>query len=231
MEDADSKLVQLIDEAGNSVAEVVLGKIKYGLLGPGRNGVYVRVPGEAQTWLVSGDVSAPLDVRGWARKGVYEFSEDDVWRVAISHDDGEVLVYERQEDGDETSFRIADLPDGFVMKSNADLEFDVRSVAQLELWDVRSAAGAAVPADAREVTVDMTMLDGTNLTAHVVSEDKDTHWVSVFAWSTGEASERIDEINARARGWQFKIQTYKANYFIRRLEDVAELQDGEDEAS
>jgi hypothetical protein len=228
-EGATSKLVQLRDAEGDTIAELVLGKIKYGVLGPGRNGVYVRIPGTAQTWLASGDIGAPLDVRGWAEKSVFDIAQADISSIGITHADGDMVVYEREDpESAEPTFHLANLPEGATLKSDADIPFQVRSIGQLELWDVRTASDDAMPEGATETTIDIATLDGLNVTVHMISDGAEEHWLSAFAWGTGDAAERAREISERTRGWQFMVQTYKANVFAKRMDDLVDMpQDGD----
>jgi hypothetical protein len=220
-EDANSKLVQLRDADGDIIAEVVLGKIKYGLLGPGRNGVYARVPGDPQSWLVSGDISAPLDVRGWADKKVFEFSPAEISRVTISHADGDRVVLVRDDpESEEATFRLENLPDGETLADDADLEFQVRSLGQLELWDVRVSGTVEPPEGASETTIDVATVDGINVTMHLVSDGEEDHWVTMSAWGVGDAADAARELSERARGWSYQIQSYKANVFGKRLAEL-----------
>jgi hypothetical protein len=228
-EGAASKLVQLRDAEGNSVAELVLGKTKYGVLGPGRNGVYVRIPGDPQSWLVSGDIGAPLDVRGWAEKSVFDIPPADIARVTIAHGDGDFVVYEREDPASEQpTFRLANLPQGATLKSDADLPFEVRSIGQLELWDVRSAGTVEMAEGATEATIDIATVDGLHVTVHMVSGGADEYWLSAFAWGEGDAAERARAISDRARGWEFMVQSYKAKVFGKHMADLVDMpEDGD----
>ena len=135
-EDAQSKLLQLDDASGKNIATVVLGKIKFGVLGPGRNGTYVRKPGTPQTWLVSGSMDAPTDVRGWAQKAIYEIPKDDVSQIRISHPgDEDVVLVRGEEEG--ADFTLANIPEGTKLRQDADIGFVASALAQLELWDVK----------------------------------------------------------------------------------------------
>ena len=219
-EDAQSKLVRLADEGGNSVATVVLGKIKFGVLGPGRNGTYVRVPDNAQTWLVSGSIDAPIDVRGWAQKEIFEIPKEDVTQIRISHPDNEDVVLTRSE-VDATQFALANVPEGAKLREDADITFIANSVAQLELWDVKKAD--EITEDANKTIInEIIARNGLTVFVNVVASEGENHWVTVEAQGVDAAKQAADEINARAGGWAFKIQSYKADNFRKRLSDLTE---------
>ncbi len=222
-DDAKSKLVHLRDGDGNTLAALVLGKVKYGLLGPGRNGVYARIPGNDQSWLLNGSIPAPTEVRSWADKTVLDIPPEDISAIRISHGDGEHVVIERANPDAETPvFVVANLPDGAAMKSDADLPFHVQSTGQLELWDVRRAASSDMAEDSVETTIDIELANGVNVTLHMVTEGGEEHWVSAFAWGGAEVANEVRVINERARGWQFMVQDYKAEVFGKRMADLIE---------
>ncbi len=219
-DDAQSKLLRLDDENGKEVATVVLGKIKFGVLGPGRNGTYVRKPGTPQTWLVSGSMDAPTDVRGWARKAIYEIPKDDVAQIRISHpgDEDVVLVHGEGEAGD---FTLAGIPEGAKLRQDADIGFIASALAQLELWDVKKRD--EVKGDpANEIISEIIVKSGMTIFVTVVASEGDDTWVTVEAEAAGEAKVAADAINARAGGWVFRIQSYKADNFKKRLSDLTE---------
>ncbi len=219
-DDAQSKLLQLDDESGQSIATVVLGKIKFGVLGPGRNGTYVRKPGTAQTWLVSGSMDAPTDVRGWAQKAIYEIPKDDVAQIRISHPGDEDVVLVPGE-GEVAGFTLANIPEGAKLRQDADIGFIAGALAQLELWDVKKRDEIKGDPE-KEIISEILVKTGMSILVTVVASEGDDHWVTVEARAVGEAKPAADIINARADGWVFKIQSYKAENFKKRLADLTE---------
>ncbi len=219
-DDAQSKLVRLDDASGNAIATVVLGKIKFGVLGPGRNGTYVRKPDNAQTWLVSGSMDAPVDVRGWAQKAIFEIQKDDVAQIRISHPGDEDIVLARGE-GEDADIALANIPEGSKLRQDADIGFIATALAQLELWDVKKRDEVAGDPDSAIISEIITK-GGLTVFVNMIASEGDDHWVTVEAQGVGEVKPAADEINARADGWVFKIQSYKAESFKKRLSDLTE---------
>lgn len=219
-EDAESKLVVLADESGKEIASVVLGKVKLGVLGPGRNGTYVRKPGTPQTWLVSGNVDAPINVRGWAEKTIYEISKDDIAQIRISHPDNEdvLLTHGKGETG---AFTLANLPEGKKLKQDADLGFIATSLVQLELWDVKKRSELEADPE-KTVVVEIVTRNGLNLMVNVRAGEGEDRWVDVSAEGGEGVKDIVADINSRTAGWTFKIQEYKAGNFLKRLDDLVE---------
>ena len=220
--DSEAKLVTLAGADGKAIASLVLGKVKFGVLGPGRNGTYVRKPGDPQTWLVSGDVEAPISVRGWAQKAVFEIPKEEVAQIKTVHADAEEVVLVRGEGaGDVSAFGILGLPEGAKLKQGADLAFLASSIAQLELWDVKKSE-AADAGGAGVATTEIIAKNGLKVTVRLISSDGEEHWATVKAEGPDGAKKAVEEINARAEGWVFKIPTYKANNFKKRRAELIE---------
>ena len=221
-EDTQSKLVRLADENGKEIAAVVLGKIKFGVLGPGRNGTYVRKPGNPQTWLVSGDIDAPPDVRGWAQKSIFEIPKEDVAEIRIVHPDNEeVRIVRGEGEGDVSAFGLLDLPEGATLKQDADLAFLATAIAQLELWDVSKIAQVKAVADPVVATV--ITKEGLKVTVKIVASVGEDHWVTVSAEGPQSAKETVDKINQKTAGWAYKVLTFKVSHFQKRLSDLIDL--------
>ena len=221
-EGAQSRLVRLLDGDGKELAALVLGKIKFGVLGPGRNGTYVRKPGDPQTWLVTGSIAAPSDVRGWAQKTIFEIDQKEVAEIRIVHPDGENLRIVRGEgEGDVAAFGLVDLPEGAKIKADADLAFLATAIAQLELWDVKKAAEIDPAAD--PVTTTVIAKNGLQVTVTIVSSEGEDHWVTVSAQGPESASEEVEKINSRAKDRAFKVLTFKLANFRKKLADLADL--------
>ena len=221
--DSEAKLVTLAGADGKAIASLVLGKVKFGVLGPGRNGTYVRKPGDPQTWLVSGDVEAPISVRGWAQKAVFEIPKEEVAQIKTVHADAEEVVLVRGEGaGDVSAFGILNLPEGAKLKQGADLAFLASSIAQLELWDVKKSEASDAGTAAGVATTEIIAKNGLKVTVRLVSSEGEEHWATVKAEGPDGAKKAVEEINARADGWVFKIPTYKANNFKKRRAELIE---------
>jgi len=233
LKDSQSKLLHLTGENDKTIATIILGKVKFGVLGPGRNGTYVRKPGDPQTWLVSGDIDAPTDVRGWAEKSIFEIAKESVSQIKIAHPDNEeVLLVRGEGEGDVFAFGLVNLPEGAKIKAGVDLSFVATAIAQLELWDVKKAQAVGDESAGQQVVSEIIAKDGLKVVVRFISSEGEDHWVTVEADGSDAAKKAAAAINARAKGWMFKIPTYKAENFKKRLSDLidpaapAEPEDG-----
>ena len=122
-------------------------------------------------------------------------------------------------EGDVFAFGLVNLPEGAKIKAGRDLAFMATAIAQLELWDVKEGAGrrgrdAAQQVDQRNHHQGRS--DGVRAFHILEGED---HWVTVEADGprSGQGSRCRDK--CQGQGWMFKIPTYKAENFKKRLSD------------
>ncbi|HEX2139289.1 MAG TPA: DUF4340 domain-containing protein, partial [Woeseiaceae bacterium] len=72
---------------------------------------YVRVPDEAQSWLIDRNPDVPDDAAGWLASEIVDIPAAQVQSVSITHDDGEKIRLHK-ENADAANFAIEDIPEG-----------------------------------------------------------------------------------------------------------------------
>jgi len=228
--DGRAKRVTLRDASGNSIADLIVGKTRYGVLGPARNATYVRKPDDPQTWLASGQINAQTRVADWVDSTIYAIEADQLSRVTIRHPDGETVVLQRKAGSDSAGFELADLPDGATLKKNASIDFAATSLAELSLEDVRKAPPGSAGETATEIAIEAKT--GLELVIRLLAESKDggagegdanDYWVTVAAAGDGEAQKEAEAINHRVAGWQYRIARHKGEALSKRLSDFVEV--------
>ncbi len=182
---ARALLVAATDPAGAELGALLIGKQREGQMGTAGQAHYVRRPGEAQSWLATGTLEIPRDPIEWLDRSIANIPRQRVREVAITGVDRPPLRIVR--DGPETAeFRIADLP----VERQVDRQFRVDSLAtaleNLELIDVRSAAGLDFPAEGPRAV--FTTFDGLTVTARLtVPEPSESDAESAAVWVAFEA--------------------------------------------
>src|SRR5689334_19335209 len=69
-EGAKSALVGIKDTKGEKMGELIVGKRRPDRLGAGTDGIYIRRPGEAQSWLAQGSLDLTGEAKDWLDKKV-----------------------------------------------------------------------------------------------------------------------------------------------------------------
>jgi hypothetical protein len=214
---ARSKRVRLFDKAGREIGDLIVGKNRPGRAGRAAGGLYVRKPGEDQAWLAAGATDLSRNIIDWLERKIVHVDAKRVKRVVINHPDGEAVEVVKAT-AEESLFSLNAIPSGKKLLSILDLTSIGKALANLVLDDVRKATDVA-PFDAGETTtIDVTTFDGLSVRVRMVKRDA-VFWYQIDASGTHEEAAKI---NARTKGWVYRITDYTASPFTRRMKDLVE---------
>ncbi len=218
--DAKGRLVTLYGKDGKTIAAIVLGKLAPGRAGEGRDAQYVRVEGEAQSWLAVGRVDAYSDVTRWVDPNVVSLLVEHVERARIIHPDGEVLeVYRngKTSAGTPKFDIVGTIPEGKKIKSDIGVRYTATDLANVDFVDVRPAKK-----DTTEVSRAELMMDDGLKIGYRLSEEDGKGWITVSVLDKGKDEKKADEIAKRTAGWEYQVSGYKEKQFNKRLADLLE---------
>jgi hypothetical protein len=228
VEDADkpgakSTLVTVSDDKGSLLGEIIAGKRKVDALGGGNDGIYVRKPGDAQSWLARGTLDIAGDTAQWLDKKLLDLPADQVKAVALSAADGGKLAFARAKAGDPFAL-AAPPPAGKKLKGDSALNDPAGALAGLELSDVRPAKDVEIPKDGA-AQARFEAFDGLVLTVELFNRDG-ADWARIDASGTGDAAPRAAALEAKLQPWLFGLSTYKVKLLQTKLDDVLETPKG-----
>lgn len=218
---ATGSQLRVIDESGADLAELVVGhrRVRTQTASAGGNipeTVYVRRPGEAQSWLAEGRLEVDADPQQWIDRDIANIDHTKIANVTVTQGD-QLLVFARQ-------------GDAFVLISPADHpkldEYKVDDVARaletLTLLDVKPAAQE--PGD-RIGSALFTTTDGETISASlfkVASGEDPEIWAQFTATGTdasrGASGGAADALEKRVHGWAYQIGAWKEAAFLPTLE-------------
>ena len=135
VEESLSRLITVSDDRAAELARIIAGKTKYGRGGLTPNMIYVRKPGDEQTWLAEGEIDATSDPITWVQQLVVDIPTERVQRVTISHPDGERFEFSKASLM-ANNFTVVDLPAGEDVKSYK-LDTIAGIVSSLNLSDLK----------------------------------------------------------------------------------------------
>lgn len=216
--EAKSRLVRVLNSAGRPIGEVVVGKSRADAFGAGRGGVYVRIPGQPQTWLAAAEPNAPLEVKDWIETALFQTDENAISRVVLEHPGEESLVVEKGPEAD-AKYKIVGMAEGAKLKKGFSIEQIPQAFAAIEIEDVRKPV--PLPAGQAPSVLKVTGKDGLVVTLRLRKE-KDDGWVTVTATGDGAAKAAADAINAKTTGWEFKLPKWKVDQIGKRRDDIFE---------
>lgn len=215
---AKSTLVTVSDGKGTLIGELIIGKRRIDELGGGNDGIYVRKPGNAQSWLARGTLDISGDTTSWLDRNVVDLPRDKVKEVVLIQPDGSKLDIAHDKPG--APLALKDQPANTKLKSDTVLVEPTTALASLTLTDVKPAADLPFPAEGVS-RAEFTSFDG--LTLKLALFDKDgKSWLHIEASGTGPAEKQAADINARVGKWVYAIPDYKAKALRTKLVDVTE---------
>ncbi len=211
-----SSLVTIKDASGSDLARLIVGKRRYDRLGAGNDGVYVRRPGDAQSWLARGSVDLSGDMASWLDRHIINIPPERIAKVTLSQPDGSTLVLSRAKP--DATFTAAGAPADAKFKSDSSLGEPAMALESLDLDDVAPKAAMPVP-EKGVTTASFTTFDGLTIDLRLFDRDK-TNWVAVAAAGSGKAAAEAKSIDAKASGWRYAIPSYKAQTLRTKLADL-----------
>ncbi len=205
--------VSVVASAGDNTFEIVIGNSS-----AHREGTFVRRPGEAQTWLVSENLTAEVGATDWIDLVAVDIESSTITEVAMKLASGDVLKATRSDDG---GMVVADLPEGTELKYGTVGDTLGRALVNVRIEDVapldtsawqshnravfRTVAGDVITADtmmagdARMLRLDFELAEGSEL---VALESKEA--------------------------WQFEITSYAYEALTKTMDDMVNpVADGE----
>jgi hypothetical protein len=221
-EHGKSALVAVKDKSGEDLAQAIVGKRRYDRLGAGNDGVYLRKPGEAQTWLARGTLDPSGDTASWLDRKIIDISEKKIAKVTLTQPDGSKLVISRS--APEAKFAVEDAPVDAKFKSDSTIGGPAAALETLDLDDVKPAAELPVP-DKDVVSASFTTFDGLTVDLHLMERDK-SNWIAISATGSGSAEPEAKKIDERVSHWTYAIPAYKASLLKIKLADLVEPANG-----
>lgn len=178
-ENSASTQVTLEDGAGKPLASLIIGKLRAGAGGPIKAARYVRRSGEAQSYLVQGDLNMSADPLSWTDRQLLSIPASRIREVKIEHP-GKPAVDIRRDKPADTDLKLQDIPQGFKAKATATVTSLASALEELRFDDVRAAASVKWPAEATTTT--LRGFDGLVATAKTASIDNHHYTQFEFAF-------------------------------------------------
>jgi hypothetical protein len=213
-----STLVSVKDKAAAVLAKLIVGKERYDRLGAGNDGVYVRTPGDPQSWLARGSLDFSDDMANWLDRRIVDIPDNRVARVSLTQADGTTLVLSRT--APTGKFAVVGAPTSAKYKDETALGEPAMALETLDLDDVQPAAKLPVP-DKGTTAASYTTFDGLTVTLKLFQHDH-KNWIAVAATGSGKAAAEAGKIDGRVRHWVYAIPSYKAKMIETKLADLIE---------
>jgi len=212
-EGSTATLLRILDAEGGVIAELVIGHRRVRTQGNVPESVYVRRPNENQAWLAEGRIPVDSDPQLWLDRDIANLPRERLRRVVIRRSGAAEIVLTRRDGGDGPEVKLElTAPAEAPPTEETALDEVARAFEFLTFLDVTPE-----PEIPGEVLGEARFEFTDNLAIVVLPRrDGEALWASFAA----EGDEEAARLNARWRGWAYRIGEWKEKAFAPRLEDL-----------
>ncbi|HQT78764.1 MAG TPA: DUF4340 domain-containing protein [Rhodopila sp.] len=246
--DATGDLLQVMDASGKPIAEIIVGHRRVRGVGNLPDEVYVRRPGENQSWLAEGNLQVDADPSQWLDRSVINISHNRIASVVVGD---RALVFGRlagrfalTQPADHPKlegYKVDDVARGLELLSFEHVRADKPPAEETKAGETKAGdakGGDAKAADAKAAdgkTADgatntdapgkevghsvFTTDDGLAVTVTVLHEGKET-WAHFAATGSDKTKAEADKLNARLAGWTYEIGSWKEKSLVPTMDDL-----------
>jgi len=212
-----STRVTVQDKGGAMLAELTVGNSKFNLPGTKTGGVYLRLPGEARTWLSAGGLNLSGLPGDWLEPTVLHVAGARIKRVEIRQPQGPPVVITKR-NAKTLIYTLNGVPAGYKVRYDEEPKLIATNLEAFELEDARRA-GAIKFDPARTTRTMFETFDGLRVTAETTPLDG-KFWTRFTATAEGQLAGEAKAITNATKGWVYRIAGYRAERLTKRFEDM-----------
>ena len=213
-------LVTLKGKKGDVLASLVSGAAVEGASAGGKQAIYVRRPGDAQTYVARGSFSLDTGQEQWLDKSFIDFARDRIKTVAVKPFKGASYTVTRDKPQTQNFSVVERLPSGRSLRSEGEPNGVGNALMGMSFTDVVPQSKVDFSSPARST---FQTFDGLALNLIIVLKDNE-YWVALDAIADNsvkppsnptasklkpDIAKEAKEINAMAKGWAYKIPNFK----------------------
>lgn len=211
--------ITLLDDKNTVLAAVIVGKTTDIGDPSGATGLFVRRPGETQSWLARSVFVPKTDVGDWFDKTVMSIDRSRIAEADVDPISGPSYTVRRDNPND-ADFKVVDLPKGRAVAYDGAPDAVGAAVVDFSFDDIAPAKNFDFSDPSHAARVVTKTFDGLMVTVNVIQQGQD-YWATVSAeGSTPGAEKEARSIDAHASGWAFKLPAYKGQQFMTPLENL-----------
>lgn len=180
--------------------------------------LYVRDPGQIQTYRAEGNLPPFFNRRAWLDLDIINIDPSAIRSVRILDSENRELYLRRAEGRDARSFAPAPPNQTDRLISRLSASSTALAVTRLSPLDVRPAADLVSQPVARHISE---TFDGLELDVRAYREPNG-YWITLRAVEAGEGARRAQVINDKTEGWAFRLTDYDFQDFTPRVLSIVE---------
>jgi hypothetical protein len=213
--------ITLKDSHANVMADFLVGKQKTARLDNTRQEIYLRKVGDAQTWLVLGNIPIMYEKnpQDWLQRTVFNIDSTQIKSVDITHNDEHLHIF--KPDNNATEFSVAEIGADNEISNQFALNNIANSFANLSLDDVRRLSEFDFIIHSRAIAH---TFDGLEITLERSHADDGRYYVRMRAAFSADSSAEVQQqahtLNAQWQEWAFVLPTFKLDNIFKARADV-----------
>ena len=205
-----ASLLRLLDAEKKPILSVIVGHRRMRTQGHVPEQVYVRLPGDTQSWLAEGGLQADTDPQVWLDRDVLNIAHGLIVRV-VAAKNGETVELTREGE----KLRVVK-PAETPKLDDYKLDDVARALESLTFQDVKPAAE---PMGDKAGEAVFTTSDGLEITATVFHVEKDS-WTRFTVAAPERGKPEAERLNAKLSPWLFQTGAWKDKSLIPAIEDL-----------
>jgi hypothetical protein len=215
----DGVRISLTDDKGRVLAALIVGKSEE--IGDASDsvGLFVRQPGETQSWLVSSPFEPHAAPSDWLKKNIVDVDRARIQQVDVQPVSGPDYTVRRDKPSD-TDFALTPMPRGREPADASAPDGVALALADFSFDDVQPVGNFDFDTQATRATTKT--FDGLIVSVDVVKQGSD-YWARINADAAPgkpDAAKEAREINTAAQGWAYRLPAFKGAQFMVPLEGL-----------
>jgi hypothetical protein len=205
-----ANLLRVLDGDGKPILAVIAGHRRMRTQGNVPEQVYVRRPGENQSWLAEGSLQADTDPQVWLNRDIMNISHTLITKVVATKDGA---IVELARDGDKLKVTQ---PAEYPKLEDYKLDDVGRALESLTFQDVKPDKEPIGDQIGQAV---FTTSDGLDITVTINHLDKDS-WARFTVAAPERGKPEAERLNAKVAGWAFQTGLWKDKSLVPSIDDL-----------
>ncbi|HEY2034266.1 MAG TPA: DUF4340 domain-containing protein [Rhizomicrobium sp.] len=211
-------LIELFDDKGATLASLIMGReIDIGDT-TGAAGIFIRKPGDKQSWLARSVFEPKSDATDWLDKNVVAIDRARIQETDVTPVTGPAFAARRNKPSD-AEFTLSPIPSGRELAYEGAADGVATAITGFTFDDVRPVTDLDFSNAPKLIT---STFDGLVITVQIVTQGPD-FWATVYAEGERgkpDAEREARAIDAHADGWAYKLPDYKGKLFMTTLDSL-----------
>ena len=211
-------LIELLNDRGAPLASLIVGKTVDIGDSSGATGLFIRKPGDKQSWLARSVFEPKSDAADWMDKSILAIDQARIQDVDVTPVTGPAFTARRDKSTD-TDFTLTPIPAGRELAYPGAANAIATAITGFTFDDARPATDFDFSTAPRIVTH---TFDGLVVTVKIVT-DGPAFWATIYAEGAPgkpDAAREARAIDAHADGWAYKLPEYKGKLFMTTLDSL-----------